>query len=350
VPDRIRLGIIGAGGFTKGRVLPNFQKLPDVDVVVVCNRHLESAQHVAGQFNIPDATDNYRAVLERSDVDAVFIGTPPYLHKEAVLGALDTGKHVLCQTRIALTPEEAHEMHEAAQAAAKRGVKAMLARPAPYARYQKYLSHLIESGHFGELRQVMGYCIWPNYAKRDTPRDYRQTHGVFGPYNAMQLGLYWDVMSPWVGTAQRVLAHGHTFVTERPDGVGGPLAPVEKPDSITAIAETDRGIVASNVQWWAGLFGTNRVELYGEEATAIYYNQDDLLVGARAGDAKLEPMNVPAEYDDPWHVEADFAALIRGDLQEAPFTFMDGIRNMEYLKAVNESVNEGRWVDVGGRS
>ena len=222
MPDRIRLGIIGAGGFTKGRVLPNFQKLSDVDVVVVCNRHLESAQQVAGQFNIPDATDDYRAVLERSDVDAVFIGTPPYLHKEAVLGALDTGKHVLCQTRIALTPEEAHEMHEAAQAAAKRGVKAMLARPAPYARYQKYLSHLIQSGHFGELRQVMGYCIWPNYAKRDTPRDYRQTHGVFGPYNAMQLGLYWDVMSPWVGTAQRVLAHGHTFVTERPDGVGGP--------------------------------------------------------------------------------------------------------------------------------
>src|SRR5215204_1770145 len=161
MPNRIRLGIIGAGGFTKGRVLPNFQRLSDVDVVVVCNRHLESAKQVAGQFNIPDATDDYRAVLERSDVDAIFIGTPPYLHREAVLGALDTGKHVLCQTRIALTPEEAHEMHEAAQAAAKRGVQAMLARPAPYARYQKYLSHLIQSGHFGELRQVMGYCIWP---------------------------------------------------------------------------------------------------------------------------------------------------------------------------------------------
>ena len=135
-------------------------------------------------------------------------------------------------------------------------------------------------------------------------------------------------------------------MTERPDGVGGPLVPVQKPDSITAIAETDRDIVASNVQWWAGLFGTNRVELYGEEATLVYFNQGDMLMSGRDGDSALAPLTVPSEYDDPWHVEADFAALIRGDLPEAPFTFQDGIRNMEYLKAVNESIAHGGWADV----
>jgi predicted dehydrogenase len=346
MPDKIRLGIIGAGGFTRGRMLPNFQKLPDIDVVVVCNRRLESAQQVASQFNIPDTTDDYRQVLERSDVDAVFIGAPPNLHKEAVLGALDTGKHVLCQTRIALTPDEAIEMNAAAQAAARRGVKSMLVRPAPYARYQKYLTHLVDSGYFGELRQVMSYCIMPQFARRDTPREYRQTHAGFGPYNAMQLGLYWDVMSPWVGRAERVLAHGHTFIKGRPESPGGPMVPVEKPDSLTAIAETDRGIVASNVQWWGAHFGTSRVELYGEEATVVYNNQGDVVLGARVGDEGLQPLDVPAEHDDPWHVEADFAALIRGDLEQAPFTFEDGIRNMQYLKAVTESMNEGQWVEV----
>jgi predicted dehydrogenase len=237
-------------------------------------------------------------------------------------------------------------MYQAAKEAEKRGVRSMLVRPAPYSRYQKYVKHLVDSGYLGQLRQVMAYCIMPTFARRDAPREYRQTHAGFGPYNAMQLGLYWDVMAPWSGRAQRVLAHGHTFTRERPDGPGGPLVPVEKPDSATVIAETDRGVVASNVQWWAGLFGTSRVELYGEEGTVVYFNQDDRLVGARAGDAELQPLSVPQEHDDPWHVEADFAALIRGDLTEAPFTFMDGIRNMEYLKAVNTSMAQGCWSDV----
>ena len=87
-------------------------------------------------------------------------------------------------------------MADAAEAAAKRGVKSMLVRPAPYARYQKYVTHLIDSGYFGELRQVMAYCIMPTFARRDTPREYRQTHAGLGPYNAMQLGLQWTSWLP----------------------------------------------------------------------------------------------------------------------------------------------------------
>ena len=78
----------------------------------------------------------------------------------------------------------------------------------------------------------------------------------------------------------------------------------------------------------------------------VYSNQGDELAGARVGDAGLAKLDVPGELDDPWHVEADFAALIRGDLAKAPFTFQDGIRNMQYLKAVNQSMAQGCWVDV----
>src|SRR5829696_9009431 len=147
--ERIRLGIIGAGNFTRGRMLPNFKKIDNLEVAVVCNRRLESAQKVASEFDIPDATSDHHEVIERSDIDAVFIGTPPYLHREAVLEALNVGKHVLCQTRLAMTADEAREMHKAAQDAESRGVKSMLARPAPYARGQKFISHLIQTGYFG---------------------------------------------------------------------------------------------------------------------------------------------------------------------------------------------------------
>lgn len=343
---RIRLGIIGAGNFARNRMLPNFKKLTDVDLTVVCNRRLESARSIADLFDIPDVTDNYRDVIERSDVDAIMIGTPPYLHREAVLASLDVGKHVLCQTRIALTPDEAREMHQAAQEAAKRGVKAMLARPAPYAKGSRYVRHLIDTGYVGPVHQVMGFCIWPNYADHMALLDPKQTNEVYGPFNAMQLGLYWDVMSAWVGPARRVLAQGQIFVNERPQSPDGPMGTVEKPDTITAIAETKTGAIVSNVQMWAGLFGANRIEIYGEKGTLVYQNQGDVLLGARAGDAALTPLEIPAEHDASWDVEAEFACLIRGEIAEPSFTFMDGVRNMEYLEAAQRSWTEERWVDL----
>ena len=44
---RVRVGIVGAGNFTTNRMLPNFQKLPDVEITVVANRSRESAERVA---------------------------------------------------------------------------------------------------------------------------------------------------------------------------------------------------------------------------------------------------------------------------------------------------------------
>jgi predicted dehydrogenase len=124
------------------------------------------------------------------------------------------------------------------------------------------------------------------------------------------------------------------------------MVPVEKPDTITAIAETDRGIVASNLQFWAGLHGSNRIELYGEEGTVIYHNQGDAILGGTVRQDKLEPLTIPADLDDPWRVEADFAKLIRGEISEPLFSFLDGVRNMEYLEAVNQSWRSGEWIDL----
>lgn len=344
--QKIRLGIIGAGNFTRGRMLPNFQKLDDVEVVAICNRRLESAQQVAEQFEVPEVTDNYHELLERSDVDAVLIGTQPYLHREAVLEALDVGKHVLCQTRIALSADEAREMHRKAVEAETRGVKSMLARPAPYARGQKFVTHLLSSGYAGRPRQVLAFCIMPDAADSTTPMLRRQDVNAFGPINAWQLGLYWDVMAPWVGQARRVLAQASLFTPRRPESPGGPVVEVAYPDSMMAIAETDLDVTVFSYQNWAARFGTNRIELYGEEGTLVYQQQGDVILGGQQGDDALATLPIPAELDDPWHVEADFVRLIRGELAAPSFSFLDGVRNMEYLEAVDRSLKAGHWAEV----
>src|SRR5437867_3397429 len=98
--QKVRIGLVGAGAFTTNRMLPGFQKLPDVEVTVVANRSRASAERVAAHFGIPRVAADYREVAASPDVDAIFIGAPPATHKEVTFAALDAGKHVLCQTRI----------------------------------------------------------------------------------------------------------------------------------------------------------------------------------------------------------------------------------------------------------
>src|SRR5580700_7000552 len=125
----VRIGIIGAGAFTTGRILPGFQKLPDVQVTAVANRRRETAEKVAGQFGVPAVMDDWRELIASPNVDAVLVGTPPYLHRETSLAALGRGKHVLCETRIAMSSVEAREMAAHAAAAGARGVRTMLVPP-----------------------------------------------------------------------------------------------------------------------------------------------------------------------------------------------------------------------------
>lgn len=102
-PELIRLGFIGAGGICEQRHLPNLTKMPGVELVAVCNRSPESSRRVQEKWGFARTVDDWRQIIEASDIDAVFIGTWPYRHCELSLAALAAGKHVFCQRECAWT-------------------------------------------------------------------------------------------------------------------------------------------------------------------------------------------------------------------------------------------------------
>jgi len=345
--DKVRVGILGAGAYTVNRMLPGFMKAPNCEVTTVVNRRRENAEKVAADFGIPHVADDWRQVVESDEVDAVLVGTAPALHKEMVLAALEAGKHVLCQTRIAPTPEEAREMLAASEQAKTRGVRTMLVPPGPFYRARKFITHLVDSGYFGRITHIQGFNQNGSMADPNTPLTVgRNQPELYGPYNAAQLGLSYDVMVPWTGTTKRLIAHRAFFAPERPAEPGGPLVPAPYPDEVTVIGETESGAVAMNVLNWAARFGESRFEVYGTDATVVYKQRGDVLLMGKAGDEALKETPIPPEHDSPWLVEEEFIRLCIGELEEPSFTFADGVHNMEYLKAAYVSATEGRWVDV----
>src|SRR3989304_9788648 len=125
----IRIGIVGAGNIVRTRHLPGLAGLEDVRVLAVCNRRRASAEAVAAEWRIPHVEDTPEALIGRKDLNVVLIGTTPHLHRDLTLAALNAGKHVFCQARMARNLAEARDMLAAAQR--NPGLVAMICPPPP---------------------------------------------------------------------------------------------------------------------------------------------------------------------------------------------------------------------------
>lgn len=339
----VRIGIVGAGNFTKRRLLPNLKALPDVEVVAVCNRSLESGQRVAKEFSIPNVETDWRALVSRPDIEAVFIGTQPYFHHQASIAAMDAGKHVLCQTRMATSLREAREMLQKAE---QTGCKAMLVRSSFCARGRGYIKQLLDSGYVGPVRQVFGYGFVANYIDGGAPMHRRQDGSLYGVINPLSLGGVWDTFRDWFGDPRRLLTQARVFTDQREQRPGGPVIDINMPDSITVIAEMELGAVVTCVQSGVALFGEDRVEIFGEKGTLVYFPERDELLGGQLGDTDLSPMPVPSELVEGWHVEEGFVRLVRGEIDHASPSYLDGVKNIEFLEASHLSAIKGGWVDL----
>src|SRR6266478_5961049 len=111
----LRIGLIGAGGNTRSRHIPGLRALPGVEIVAVCNRRPESTAAVAREFDVPRTFEAWQTLVTDPGIDAVVIGTWPYLHAPITLAALAAGKHVLTEARLSMNAAEAHQMLAAAR-------------------------------------------------------------------------------------------------------------------------------------------------------------------------------------------------------------------------------------------
>lgn len=113
----MRICMLGAGLIGRFYTMSLQGKRGRDNVSVVYSRTQESADKFAKQWNIPFATTDMQAAIDREDVDVVVVAVPNNLHKEAVLAAAKSGKPVLCTKPLGRTAVEAQEMLEAVESA-----------------------------------------------------------------------------------------------------------------------------------------------------------------------------------------------------------------------------------------
>jgi predicted dehydrogenase len=345
----IRVGIIGLGANTRLRHVPGLRACPGVTITAVCNRRPESTRAAAAQFDIPRTFDRWQDLAADPDIDAVVIGTWPYLHAPITLAALEAGKHVLCEARMAMHADEARQMLAARQ---RRPDLVTQIVPSPLGfTADRVVRRLLAEGFIGDLREVVVLGTSDHLADPATPLHWRQVRQYSGN-NMLTLGILHETLCRWVPPPTRVLAQTATFTQARPteSGASGPVAtgPVETPDNVRVLTELTGG--ACGVYHFSGVtrFGPgNQIHLYGSRGTLKYLlSPEDVLLGGQSGDKELCPIPVPPEQALGWRVEAEFIDAIRG---RAPIEFTDfasGLRYMQFTDAVAHSATTGRAIDL----
>ena len=111
---QVQVGLIGAGSFARGVILPSLRHLKDVSLRAVASATGPSATHTAQKFEAAYATTDYRQVLEDDQVNLVVVATRHNLHSPLAVEALQANRNVHVEKPLALTIEELQRVAEAA--------------------------------------------------------------------------------------------------------------------------------------------------------------------------------------------------------------------------------------------
>lgn len=339
----IRVGFVGAGNNTRRRHIPGLKAQPGVELVAVANRTKESGERVARELGIARVHADWREVVRAPDVDAVCIGTWPYMHCEVTLAALEHGKHVLCEARMAMNAAEGRRMLDAARRAP--GLVAQLV-PAPHTlEVDSTLTRLLAEGYTGEVLAVELQAAQGRFVDREEPMHWRHDAALSG-LNVLNMGIWYEAMMRWLGPARRVMAMSKIAVRRRRDAAGA-SHDVRVPDHVDILAIFGSGAVA-HLRFSAvtALAPPAEAWIFGTDGTLRLEAEAKRLSGARRGDKELREIPIPPERRIGWRVEEEFVGAIRGREKVSRTTFEDGVRYMEFTDAVARSAAAGQAVAV----
>ena len=148
----------------------------DDDLVIIASLHREHAEAMASQMGC-EASDDWRSVVTRNDVDAVLICTPPHVHTEIGIAAMKAGKHVLCEKPMTRTVAEAERTRRRSRDETGMTLKCGFNHRHHPAIWEA--KRLLDEGSIGKplfARCVYGICGRPGY-ENEWRADPEQTAG-----------------------------------------------------------------------------------------------------------------------------------------------------------------------------
>ena len=200
----MRIGILGAG-WTGGAHAGAYSQMTDVKIAGIVGRREPKVKERADSLGVPGLTDPWQ-LLDDDTVDAIDVCYPTYIHRDYMVAALQRGKHVFCETPIALALEEVDAMIAAARSSGKLALVALVMR---FVDTYVYVHDAVKSGKLGKPLVAYAYRAGPGWPGRSS--------ADFGELVIEPMIHDFDYLNWLLGKPAAVSATGHFGATGEVD-------------------------------------------------------------------------------------------------------------------------------------
>ena len=349
--NKINIGIVGLGTIAKDMHVPVLSTFKDVEIKSAAEVDVKRGEKFAKKWNIAEVYKDYNKMYDNANLDAVFICIPNFLHYDAVKGALEHDLHVFCEKPMGLRSDEAYELVKIAK---KKNLVLAVGYNRRLEKNYEEAANIVKSLKLGNILQAHGILVNAGpYAGWIPSSDW---------FFKDKYGVLYDLCPHLIDIMMHILSDQITEVSAR--GIST-MHGLEIFDNIAGVFKTEKGVVGTfNVGWKTAagydsiqVHGTSgsvfanplevevRHESYGSlEMVADHIKSAKKIIGSQVG--RMSGDKRPNETyfkEDRAFIDAVLSGsnpLVSGE---------DGLRVLEALEAIKESVDSKKVVEVRRR-
>lgn len=255
-----RWGVIGAGRFAENVFVPSLLQCEGSKLVAVMAREKTKAGAFAGKYGVPRFYDSVTDLCKDSEIDAVYISSPTFLHCEHTLLAARYGKHVFCEKPMAVTLEECDRMIDACE---KNRVTLMVGHNMRFHKVHQGLREMVSEGQIGRVGVARAEIITSfqkNQGAKFTTDQFRLNRGLGGG------GVLFDMGIHAIDALRFVLDDDIEEVTAFSQNL---FIQCNGEDTISVVLKFRKGAYGAVTTSGALPYARNGIEIYGEKGALV---------------------------------------------------------------------------------
>lgn len=346
--DKLRWGVIGAGGIADRRTIPGMMLAKNAELVAVMEIDAELSERLRQKYGAKRAYTSEEELLKDPEVDAVYIASPVVVHARQAKMAADYGKHILCEKPIAMTSAEGQEVLDYC---AKKGVQIAAGLMMRFGSHVMSMKKAIAEGKIGQV--VSGYSQFTLWLP-DSAGNWRLSKAKSGGGCMMDMAVHTiDLMEYITGMRITRVASLNETLTFQYDVEDSSTLLLRLENGAQCVVQTNFNIPDEAAKWRVEFFGTGgRLlgdtmigQVDGGTLNALFM-EGEREYDPQQDHADAQGVEIPGDFGNMYtrEIESFSDSILEGKPLEVPAS--DAVRIQRVMELAYRSGEEGKIFDL----
>ena len=329
----LRVAIMGLGGYAT-RVAKAMEDCKKAKLVGLISGTPSKIVAWSSKYNIPEKNcynyENFDAIKNNPDIDAVYVITPNALHHDEVIRVANAGKQVICEKPLGLNAKQGQEMVDACR---KAGVKLLVGYRMHFEPHTLEIIRMRNAGDFGKILFFQGLC---GFTIGD-PTQWRLNKQLAGGGSLMDIGIY------AINGARYMVGEEPTWVTAQETKTD----PVKFKEGVDETIQFQFGFPGGAVASCLSTYNMNNLDRfflngqkgYAELKPATGY-------GPIQGSTNKGPLDQPVVVQQTVQMDAMADIILHGKSSVVPVDGEEAVKDLKIIDAIYQATKTGLKVDL----